>query len=1033
MPTLRLAHTHKAVREYYASLRRHPPDREVRDGTSTPAFAALLEVCAEQLDWTLVQQYELTGKPHRLCVDGVLLDRWALPHGFWEASDELDDLALEAKKKIDQGYPSNNTLFQTPSRILLYRNGQRLLEEEIIQPQALVEVLKEFFGYRLRGYEQWEQAAAEFEHRIPQLAQALLHDIAKERLLNLLFFTEFSRLVEVCRQSLGPSLSEAAVEKLLVQHILTRPVLQAVFDNPGFFRTNPFARKFEQAAALLRLPAAPVAQVEWSHRPLLPDLDRFCEAIHAISSTVGDLAAKQQFLTSIYESLFQGFDVRTVAAHGTVHTPPSIVRFMVRSINTLLQEEFGQPLALASHDIHVLDPFAGTGSFILDVMRRIPRDQLPAKYESELHANEVMLLPYYLASMTIEHEYAESIGEARPFQGLYLADTFSLAEAQKQSPDEPKTLGGEQVERQRHCRIKVILGNPPYDAWQLDEDARNRDRRYPMIDLRINETYAKDSVATLLNSLNDLYVKAFRWASDHLEEEGVLAYVSDSSYLTQPAFDGMRKHLAQDFDVIYLLDLGGNVRKDPRLSSATHNVFGLQLGICIGLFVRRRRRAGTATIFYARTEDDWRREQKYRFLDKAADYRGITWMRLESDDRHTWLTKAQPDPAALASTIDTSRVHRTTSALGPRDPRLIAAALDTLDAGLLPVEALPRRLRDPGALGGVLKNLDIHTLIEECTQLRWVEVRSGRLALTSEGRHAAEAGRASPHRFAWMLCLNEYHRDTVTQLLWRLWELNPQHQGAVLLPVPEIDDDPDGVPGDEEARSTRLLQQHWEVLLKNLPGLHRAPSAQLGPTGFGRTNPRLRRQRLMRWIEDQTLELLFGDICSVEATRAWQTRTAWAGLTVLASNLRGIRGRVWFPVGVFRDTDRLGFVAVPELRTNRVTWYRHVPEGPQIIPKFIEELFEAYRSFSAADGREYVSLMAVRDTVCYQLRLSQELFQRLLEQSLSSMTRSEIPYSMSLEVDITPQQRARLGSSIPIVIDGIPRYIIAMSSKQQPS
>lgn len=1017
MPTLRLAHTNKAIREYYALLRQQPSQHVTHDSPITMAFAALLEACAEQLHWTLVQQYELARKPHRLCMDGALVDRWALPHGFWEASAERDDLAIEARKKIDQGYPTSNTLFQAPERILLYRDGHRLLEESIVEPQALVQVLKEFFDYRPYAYEHWERVAEEFKDRIPQLAQALLNEIDKERHASSAFLPAFSRLVEVCRQSLGPSLSEAAVEKMLAQHVLTEQIFRTMFDDPDFAHANPFAEEFEQATAAL-------AQVGRSQDTLLSGLGRFYEAIQVISFAAEDFTVKQQFFTSIYEAFFQEFDARTPITHTIVHTPPPIVRFMVRSIDALLQEHLGH--SLSDQDVLMLDPFAGTGSFIVGVLRQIPRSQLPAKYDRDLHANEVRLLPYYIASRNIEHEYAELMGERRPFRGLCLADTFELAEAQQQNSGATNLLNNERVKRQRRCQITAILGNPPYAARQLTEDDRSRDRQHPAIDRRVTETYAKDSAATLLDSLDDAYVKAFRWASDRLGEEGVLAYISDSSYMTQPAFDGMRKHLAKDFDVIYLLDLGGNVRKNPRLSSAAHNIFGLQLGVCIGLFVRRRERAAAAAVYYARTEDDWRRERKYRFLDKAGDYHGISWTSLKPDAKHTWL----PEPGL--DDFESSAVPQASSAVGPRDPRLLAAALDALAVGAMPVAMLARKLQDAGAALG-LRSLDVPALVEECKQLGWIELRSGRLALTPEGRDATDAGRASPHRFARMMCLDEYHRDTVTQILWRLWELNPQQQGAVLLPVPEVKDDRLRASVALEEWSAQLLQQHWEVLRKNLPGLRRTPSPKLGPTGFDRTNPRLRRRRFLRWIEDQTLELLFGDICSADATRAWQTRTEWAGLTVLASNLRGVRGRVWFPVGAFRDTDRLDFVAIPELRINRSTWYCHVPDGPQAIPKFVAELFEAYRSFSAVGGREYVSLMAVRDTVCYQLRLSHEVFQRLLAQSLSAMTQGDLHYAMSLEVDITPQQRARLGSTIPIVIDGIPRYIIAMSVRQQPS
>ncbi|HMG12605.1 MAG TPA: N-6 DNA methylase, partial [Gemmatimonadaceae bacterium] len=420
MPTLRLAHTNKAIREYYASLRRQPPQHVTHDSPITVAFAALLEACAEQFHWTLMQQYELQRKPHRLCVDGALVDRWALAHGFWEASGERDDLAIEARKKIDQGCPTSNTLFQAPQRILLYRDGQPLLDESIVEPQALVQVLKEYFGYRPDAYEQWERAADEFKDRFPQFAQALLNDIDKERHASSAFRPAFSRLVEACRQSLGPSLSEAAVEKMLAQHILAEGIFRTMFDDPDFARANPFAQEFEQAAAVL-------AQVGWSQDRVLSELDRFLEAIRSISFAVEDFAVKQQFLASIYEAFFQGFDARTPTPYAIVHTPPPIIRFMVRSVDALLHEHLGH--SLSDPDVHVLDPFAGTGSFIVDVLSQIARSQITAKYESALHANEILLLPYYIASMNIEHEYAEITGDRRPFLGLCLADTFELAEA----------------------------------------------------------------------------------------------------------------------------------------------------------------------------------------------------------------------------------------------------------------------------------------------------------------------------------------------------------------------------------------------------------------------------------------------------------------------------------------------------------------------------------------------------------------------------------------------------------------------------
>jgi predicted helicase len=221
-------------------------------------------------------------------------------------------------------------------------------------------------------------------------------------------------------------------------------------------------------------------------------------------------------------------------------------------------------------------------------MQEMKRTVLEQKYRRELHCNKVMLLPYYIASMNIEHEFYELTGSYEPFEGICLVDTFELAEAQQISFF--TTENTERVERQKRSPITVVIGNPPYNAWQLNENDNNKNRKYKELDRSIAATYAKDSRATLVNSLSDPYVKAIRWASERIGDEGIVAFVTNNSFIDNLAFDGMRKHLEKDFDKIYVLDLGGNVRKNPKLSGTTHNVFGIQVGVSVNIFVRKRRR-----------------------------------------------------------------------------------------------------------------------------------------------------------------------------------------------------------------------------------------------------------------------------------------------------------------------------------------------------------------------------------------------------------------------------------------------------------
>ena len=271
-------------------------------------------------------------------------------------------------------------------------------------------------------------------------------------------------------------------------------------------------------------------------------------------------------------------------------------------------------------------------------MREIRPTALEDKYRSELHCNEVMLLPYYIASMNIEHEFYEATGDYRPFEGICLVDTFDLAEDRQLplfAPDNTR-----RVETQKETPMFVVIGNPPYNVGQVNESDNNKNRKYPTMEARVAETYAKASTATLKNKISDPYVKAIRWASDRIGEEGVVAFVMNNSFLDNVAFDGMRKHLADDFDAIYILDLSGNVRKNPKLSGTTHNVFGIQVGVSINFFIKKRENANSqAEIFYARVEEFWRKEDKYRYLDSKEHYRNIEWKPITPDRRYTWLTE----------------------------------------------------------------------------------------------------------------------------------------------------------------------------------------------------------------------------------------------------------------------------------------------------------------------------------------------------------------------------------------------------------
>ncbi len=639
MPTLTLKPTHKPIREYYAALERFDRLGVSHESAAPAAFQTLLEACARQCAWTLAPEQAIaprarrgasnTARKRRIIVDGALIDDFQLIHGIWEAKDSHDDLLTAARRKFEAGYPHDNILFQTPQRAILWQNGRQLLDADLTDPAPLIQILEAFFGYRPQEYAAWEEAVAQFKDRVPDIERGLALLIHKERQSNRRFATAFGDFLDKCRQSINPNLSAAAVEEMLIQHLLTERLFRTVFDNPAFTRRNVIANEIESVIDAL-------TSQSFSRPDFLQGLDRFYVAIEQTAATLGEYSQKQGFLNTVYEQFFQGFSVRVADTHGIVYTPQPIVDFMAQSVAHILQTEFGR--SLSDPGVHIIDPFVGTGNFIVRLMREIRRTALEDKYRSELHCNEVMLLPYYIASMNIEHEFYAATGAYQPFEGICLVDTFDLAEDRQLPLFAPANT--QRLKTQKQTPMFVVIGNPPYNVGQVNENDNNKNRKYETLDKRVRETYAQDSKATNKNALSDAYVKAIRWASDRIGEEGIVAFVTNNSFLDAVAFDGMRKHLADDFNALYILDLSGNVRKNPKLSGTTHNVFGIQVGVSINFFVKRRDKAkAQAEIFYARVDELWRKEDKYRYLEAKEQYHNIEWQTIRPDKRHTWLTE----------------------------------------------------------------------------------------------------------------------------------------------------------------------------------------------------------------------------------------------------------------------------------------------------------------------------------------------------------------------------------------------------------
>lgn len=625
--------SHKPIKEYYAALEDYKKHGVVKETSVRNAFQELLVTYARKLKWSFVEEYGITlTNKNKGSVDGAVLDQYSIVMGYWEAKDSGDDLKKEIKSKFDKGYPRNNILFQEPLKAVLYQDGVLVDNYDLTSDESLCNCLEDFFGYKANEQANWEEIVAQFKDRIPDSATKLVAMIEEEKKSNLKFKEAFKNFAELCRASINPNLADPAIEEMLVQHLLTSRIFGSVFDNPDFIRRNVIASEIENVIDAL-------TSRSFNKKDFFAPLDHFYVALERRAESITEWSQKQSFLNTVYEKFFQGFAVKVADTHGIVYTPQPIVDFMVRSVEHILRTEFDR--SLGDEGVHILDPFVGTGNFLMRIMREIPKTKLPKKYHGELHCNEVMLLPYYIASMNIEHEFYTQTGKYEPFDGICLVDTFELAEPAQATLF--STENSERVNRQKRSPIFVIIGNPPYNAGQVNENDNNKNRKYPVIDKRVNETYAKDSKASNKNDLIDPYIKAFRFASDRVGEEGIVAFVTNNNFLEGIAFDGVRANLEKDFDAIYVLDLGGNVRKNPKLSGSTHNVFGIQVGVSIMFLVKNKKKDKTVSLNYARLDEYWKRGEKYKFLNNKADYRGIDWSNVKVNDKHYWLTEGISD------------------------------------------------------------------------------------------------------------------------------------------------------------------------------------------------------------------------------------------------------------------------------------------------------------------------------------------------------------------------------------------------------
>ena len=523
-------------------------------------------------------------------------------------------------------------------------NAQLAMQFEQLQNVVFARMVQKV-GDR-RYWEQWAKSVADIAERQGERINRLIkEDVTHQK--------EFANFLGGLRKNINPGITEQEAVEMLSQHIITKPVFEALFEGYSFVKNNPISVSMQKMLDLLE-----AESIEKDTETL----QKFYESVKMRAAGIDNAEGKQRIIIELYDKFFKTAFPKMVEKLGIVYTPVEVVDFIIHSVDHVLQKEFGR--TISDENIHVLDPFTGTGTFITRLLQSglIKPEDLERKYNHEIHANEIVLLAYYIAAINIENAYHDLMGstvetrhalslqqnEYTPFDGICLTDTFQLGETDGSEKlfSEMFPQNSERVEAQKKAPLRVIIGNPPYSVGQKSANDNAQNQKYEKLDTRISKTYAAASNATLQNSLYDAYVKAFRWSTDRLDSKngGIVAFVSNGAWLDGNATDGFRKCLEKEFSSIYVFNLRGNQRTSGELSRKEGGkIFGSgsRTPIAITLLVKKPENNSEAQIYYHDIGDYLSREEKLNIIHKLG-YVGNTlmqWQILKPNEHGDWVNQ----------------------------------------------------------------------------------------------------------------------------------------------------------------------------------------------------------------------------------------------------------------------------------------------------------------------------------------------------------------------------------------------------------
>ncbi len=619
---------------------------ETKEQSIKISFLNLLNDYCRKRNLLTVSEVSIKNKKgETIRPDGIIKNRSRFNCGYWESKANVN-LEKEIELKINSGYPLSNTLFQDTQFAILYQNEQFVLKVSTEDYPEFDKLLDQFVSYEIKEIKEFNAEVENFKNNLPDILKELNRMIKEQEANNKDFISSQQNFFKICQNSINKNITLFDINEMLIQHILTEEIFISIFNDAQFHHENNIAKELYKVGSTFFKGSV--------KRDTLDKVKKYYSVIKLLAAAIDNHHDKQVFLKTIYEDFYKAYNPDKADTMGIVYTPSEIIKFQLESVDTLLENHFKK--TLSNREVKILDPCTGTGSYICDLIDHLPKKDLEYKFKNEIFANELGLLPYYIANLNIEYTYRQRMGNYIEFEHICWTDTLDNTGYLKEVNMDLFGLGDafientERIKKQNEQKISVIIGNPPYNANQKNENDNNKNRDYYLdskkktggIDGRISDTYIKESNAQK-TKLYDPYARFYRWASDRIsQEQGIISFVTNNSFIESKTFDGFRKCVAREFDFIYVINLGGDMRKN---TDSNDNVFGITIGVALLFLVKTNNNPiKKSKLFYYRFPNCESREDKLRLLkDSTFENLESEFDRIIPDEKGNWINQTDND------------------------------------------------------------------------------------------------------------------------------------------------------------------------------------------------------------------------------------------------------------------------------------------------------------------------------------------------------------------------------------------------------